>query len=73
MRCRQGFTRGQAGDAYKVIEETRPAGGKVDGPELVTLVRAGAVFRSGKLLERPIDITSEPSAAEPQTAKSEVA
>ena len=57
--------------AYKVIEEAGPAGGKVDGP--APLARAGAVFRSGKLLERPIDITPEPSAAEPQTAGSEVA
>ncbi|MBZ4618385.1 IS256 family transposase, partial [Mycobacterium avium subsp. hominissuis] len=29
----------------------------VNAPHLVALVRAGAVFHKGKLLERPIDIT----------------
>jgi hypothetical protein len=34
----------------------------VNAPHLVTLVRAGAIFHKGKLLERPIDITpAEPA------------
>jgi hypothetical protein len=45
----------------------------VNAPHLVTLVRAGAVFHKGKLLERPIDITPAPSMAEPETVGSEVA
>jgi len=59
--------------AYKLIEAAQTRWRKVNAPELVALVRAGAVFHKGKLLERPIDITPEPSAAEPQTAGSEVA
>ncbi|MDM3909561.1 IS256 family transposase, partial [Mycobacterium avium subsp. hominissuis] len=45
----------------------------VNAPHLVALVRASAVFHKGKPLERPIDITPEPSAAEPQTVGSQVA
>jgi len=41
--------------------------------ELVALVRAGAVFHKGKLLERPTDITPTPSMADDKTAGSEVA
>jgi putative transposase len=41
--------------------------------ERVALVRAGAIFHKGKLLERPIDSTAEPSTAEPETAGTEVA
>ncbi|MGO8964526.1 hypothetical protein [Mycobacterium sp.] len=40
---------------------------------LVALVRTGAVFHKGKLLERPFDITPDTSNAEPQNAGSEVA
>jgi hypothetical protein len=36
-------------------------------------LRAGAVFHTGKLLERHTDITPDTSTAEPQTAGSEVA
>jgi hypothetical protein len=32
----------------------------VNAPELVALVRAGALFHKGKLLERPTDITAAP-------------
>jgi putative transposase len=59
--------------AYKLIEAAQTRWRKVNAPELGALVRAGTVFHTGKLLERPIDITPKPSAAEPQTAGSEVA
>ncbi|MBF6271805.1 IS256 family transposase, partial [Nocardia farcinica] len=42
----------------------------VNAPQLVALVRAGAVFHKGTLLERPVDITPDPS---PDTPVSEVA
>jgi putative transposase len=59
--------------AYKLIEAAQTRWRAVNAPHLVVLVRAGAVFHKGKLLERPIDITPEPSTAEPETVGSEVA
>jgi transposase-like protein len=59
--------------AYKLIEAAQTRWRAVNAPHLVVLVRAGAVFHKGKLLERPIDITPEPSTAEPHTVGSEVA
>jgi transposase-like protein len=59
--------------AYKLIEAAQARWRKVNAPELVALVRAGAVFHKGKLLERPTDITPKPSTGEPATAGSEVA
>jgi hypothetical protein len=59
--------------AYKLIEAAQTRWRAVNAPHLVALVRAGAVFHKGKLLERPIDITPEPSTAEPATVGSEVA
>jgi transposase-like protein len=59
--------------AYKLIEAAQNRWRKVNAPELVALVRAGAVFHKGKLLERPTDITPEPSTAEPETTETEVA
>jgi NAD(P)-dependent dehydrogenase (short-subunit alcohol dehydrogenase family) len=43
--------------AYKLIEAAQTRWRAVNAPHLVALVRAGAVFHKGKLLERPIDIT----------------
>ena len=43
--------------AYKLIEAAQTRWRAVNAPHLVALVRNGAVFRKGKLLERPIDIT----------------
>jgi hypothetical protein len=37
----------------------------------VALVRAGAIFDKGKLLEPPIDLTFEPPTAEPATIGAE--
>ncbi|ASL07633.1 MULTISPECIES: transposase [Mycobacterium] len=59
--------------AYKLIEAAQARWRAVNAPHLVALVRASAVFHKGKPLERPIDITPEPSAAEPQTVGSQVA
>src|SRR5258708_6593901 len=48
--------------AYKLIAAAQARWRAVNAPHLVALVRAGAVFHKGKLLERPIDITpAEPS------------
>lgn len=56
--------------AYKLIEAAQSRWRAVNAPHLVALVRAGAVFHQGKLLERPVDITPQPS---PDTPTSEVA
>ncbi|MFZ2526143.1 MAG: IS256 family transposase [Rhodococcus sp. (in: high G+C Gram-positive bacteria)] len=56
--------------AYKLIEAAQARWRAVNAPHLVALVRAGSVFHQGKLLERPVDITPEPS---PDTPVSEVA
>jgi putative transposase len=56
--------------AYKLIEAAQTRWRVVNAPHLVALVRAGAVFHKGKLLERPIDITP----AEPgESSETEVA
>jgi len=59
--------------AYKLIEAAQARWRAVNAPHLVALVRAGAIFHKGKLLERPTDITPDPSTADPETAGSEVA
>jgi len=56
--------------AYKLVEAAQSRWRAVNAPHLVALVRAGALFHKGKLLERPVDITPEPS---PDTPVSEVA
>ncbi|GAA4491870.1 IS256 family transposase [Rhodococcus olei] len=56
--------------AYKLIEAAQSRWRAVNAPHLVALVRAGAVFHKGKLLERPVNITPEPS---PDLPVSEVA
>jgi putative transposase len=61
--------------AYKLIDAGQARWRAVNAPHLVALVRAGAVFHKGKLLERPIDMTPpKPTAAtEAPAAGSEVA
>ena len=59
--------------AYKLIDAAQARWRAVNAPHLVALVRAGATFHKGKLLERPIDITPETSNIEPSNAGSEVA
>ena len=54
--------------AYKLIDAAQARWRAVNAPHLVALVRAGAVFHKGKLLERPVDITPpEPGAESTQT------
>lgn len=43
--------------AYKLIDAAQARWRAVNAPHLVALVRAGAVFHKGTLLERPVDIT----------------
>ena len=53
--------------AYKLIEAAQARWRMVNAPHLVALVRNGAVFHKGKLLERPVDITPTRSAESGQT------
>ncbi|MDZ7881889.1 MAG: IS256 family transposase [Mycobacterium sp.] len=54
--------------AYKLIDAAQARWRAVNAPHLVALVRAGAVFHKGKLLERPVDITPpEPGAESTET------
>lgn len=48
--------------AFKLIEAAQARWGAVNAPHLVALVRAGATFVGGKLVERPDD-TPQPQAA----------
>jgi hypothetical protein len=48
--------------AFKLIEAAQDRWRAVNAPHLVALVRAGAVFVDGKLVERP-DETHQPEAA----------
>ena len=41
--------------AYKLIQTAQDRWRAVNGPHLVALVRAGATFVNGKLMERPED------------------
>jgi transposase-like protein len=53
--------------AYKLIEAAQTRWRAVNAPHLVALVRAGAVFHKGKLLERPVDITPTEPEKSPET------
>jgi transposase-like protein len=48
--------------AFKLIESAQTRWRAVNAPHLVALVRAGAVFVGGKLVERPIDQTPSEAA-----------
>jgi hypothetical protein len=39
--------------AFKLIESAQDRWRAVNAPHLVSLVRAGATFKNGKLIERP--------------------
>jgi putative transposase len=79
VRLRQRVTMGPGSRAagialaYKLIDAAQARWHKVNAPELVALVRVGAVFHKGELLERPTDITPEPSTTDPKNAGTEVA
>jgi transposase-like protein len=60
--------------AYKLIDAAQARWRAVNAPHLVALVRAGAVFHKGKLLERPTDITPpQPPSDGDEQAGTEVA
>ena len=60
--------------AYKLIDAGAARWRAVNAPHLVALVRAGAAFHKGKLLERPADITPQtPPSDDDQHAGTEVA
>jgi hypothetical protein len=48
--------------AYKLIEASQSRWRAVDSPHLVALVRAGATFENGKLVERPDQTTGKEAA-----------
>ena len=45
--------------AFKLIEAAQARWRAVNAPHLVALVRAGAIFKAGKLVERPADQPQE--------------
>ena len=57
-RWPEGARRGLA-MAFKLIEAAPDRWRAVNSPHLVALVRAGATFHKGKLVERPTDQESE--------------
>jgi hypothetical protein len=48
--------------AFKLIEAAQSRWRAVNAPHLVALVRAGATFENGRLVERPNDTTTEEAA-----------
>ena len=59
--------------AYKLIDAAQARWRAVNAPHLVALVRAGAIFHKGKLLERPTDITPSADSAPTESTGTEVA
>ena len=49
--------------AFKLIEAAEARWRAVNAPHLVALVRAGAVFEKGELIERPVDSSTTKGAA----------
>ncbi len=48
--------------AYKLIEAAQSRWRAVNAPQLVTLVRPGATFENGKLVERPDETNGKEAA-----------
>jgi putative transposase len=69
VRLRQRVTKGPGSRAagvamaFKLIESAQQRWRTVNAPHLVALVRAGARFKKGKLVERPTDQRADPKAA----------
>jgi putative transposase len=59
--------------AYKLIDAAQARWRAVNAPHLVPLVRSGAIFHKGKLLERPADIIPAEPSLKPETTGWEVA
>jgi transposase-like protein len=79
VRLRTRVTKGPGSRAagvamsYKLIEAAQARWRMVNAPHLVALVRNGAVFHKGKLLERPVDITATTPAESGDMGETEVA
>ncbi len=58
--------------AYKLSEAAQRRWRAVNAPHLVTLVRAGAVFVNGKLIERPENQPPTASSESPTAAETEI-
>lgn len=64
MRLRSKVTKGPGSRtaglalAFTVIEAAEARWRAVNAPHLVALVRAGAVFEKGRLIERPVDAST---------------
>ena len=58
--------------AYKLLDAAQQRWRAVNGPHLVALVRAGATFHKGQLVERPTDITEKVHKRAPKKATSTV-
>jgi len=69
VRLRTKVTKGHGSKAaglamaFKLIESAQRRWRMVNAPHLVALVRAGATFVNGKLVERPEDQEVQPEAA----------
>jgi hypothetical protein len=55
--------------AFKLIESAQRRWRMVNAPHLVALVRAGATFAGGKLIERPVDQPPAANRASPTAAQ----
>ena len=78
MRHRTKVTKGPGSKAagiamaYKLIESAQRRWRAVNAPHLVALVRAGATFVDGKLVERPDGQAPEASSQSPTAAEDEI-
>ncbi|MDQ6615770.1 MAG: IS256 family transposase, partial [Actinomycetota bacterium] len=59
--------------AFKLIEAAQDRWRALNAAHLVALVRAGAVFRAGKLVERPVPAVADEGVTEPAAAETAVA
>ncbi|MGH3402323.1 MAG: IS256 family transposase [Streptosporangiaceae bacterium] len=79
VRLRTKVTKGHGSKAaalamaFKLIESAERRWRMVNAPHLVALVRAGAKFVNGKLIERPDDQSPSATDSSPETAGVEVA
>ncbi len=58
--------------AFKLLQAAQDGWRAVNGPHLVALVRAGATFHKGQLVERPTDLTKKTRKTAPKKAPSTV-
>jgi hypothetical protein len=78
VRLRTKVTKGHGSKAaalamtFKLIESAQRRWRMVNAPHLVALVRAGATFVNGKLVERPEDKSSDASGPSPAAEDAEV-